>query len=117
MLFSRLLLASGTALTRQAARGSYPPPSLRKAATTIPHRRFPIRAPIEMPMASGQDCQEQGWAMTEKEDRLAREREEIAARVRSFKATQEKFERERHEYYATTLGSAWSGFARTPQQR
>jgi hypothetical protein len=55
--------------------------------------------------------------MTEKEDRLAREREEIAARVRSFKATQEKFERERQEYYATTLGSAWSGFARTQQQQ
>ena len=50
--------------------------------------------------------------MTEQEDRIAREREEIAARVASFKATQQKFERERHEYYATTLGNAWSGFAR-----
>ncbi len=48
--------------------------------------------------------------MTEKEDRLARAREEIAARVASFKAMQEKFERERHEYYAATLGSAWDGF-------
>jgi hypothetical protein len=46
--------------------------------------------------------------MTEQEDRLAREREEIAARVATFKATQEKFERERQEYYATTLGNAWS---------
>ena len=42
--------------------------------------------------------------MSEKEDRLAREREEIAARVARFKATQQKFEREREEYYATTLG-------------
>ena len=42
--------------------------------------------------------------MNEQQDRLAREREEIAARVASFKATQEKFEREREEYYATTLG-------------
>jgi len=50
-----------------------------------------------------------GWAMTEQEDRLAREREEIAARVASFKATQEKFQRERAEYYATTLGNAWRG--------
>jgi chorismate mutase len=50
--------------------------------------------------------------MNEQEDRLAREREEIAARVASFKATQQKFEREREEYYATTLGSAWSGFNR-----
>src|SRR5882757_9864576 len=32
------------------------------------------------------------------------------ARVASFKATQEKFERERQEYYATTLANAWSGF-------
>jgi hypothetical protein len=45
--------------------------------------------------------------MTEKAKHLAREREEIAARVASFKAMQEKFERERHEYYATTLGNAW----------
>jgi len=50
--------------------------------------------------------------MTEKEDRLAREREEIAARVASFRATQDKFERERQEYYATTLANAWSGFTR-----
>jgi chorismate mutase len=50
--------------------------------------------------------------MDEQEDRLAREREEIAARVASFKATQEKFEREREEYYANTLGNAWSGFNR-----
>jgi hypothetical protein len=43
-----------------------------------------------------------------KEDRLARARDEIAARVKSFRATQEKFERERQEYYAATLGGAWS---------
>ncbi len=49
--------------------------------------------------------------MTEKEHRLAREREEIAARVASFRATQEKFERERQDYYATTLANAWSGSA------
>ena len=46
--------------------------------------------------------------MTEKEERLARERAEIAARVANFKETQQKFEREREEYYATTLGNAWS---------
>jgi cytochrome c556 len=50
--------------------------------------------------------------MTEQEERLARAREEIAARVARFKATQQKFEREREEYYATTLGNAWSGFTR-----
>lgn len=50
--------------------------------------------------------------MTEREERLARERAEIAARVASFKETQLKFEREREEYYATTLSKAWSGFNR-----
>ena len=41
--------------------------------------------------------------MTEQQDRIAREREEIAARVARFKATQEKFEREREEFFVTTL--------------
>ena len=50
--------------------------------------------------------------MTEQEENLARERAEITARVASFRETQKKFEREREEYYATTLGNAWSGFAR-----
>ena len=38
--------------------------------------------------------------MTEQEDRLARERKEIAARVARFKATQEKFKREQHPFDA-----------------
>jgi hypothetical protein len=41
--------------------------------------------------------------MTKQQERLALEREEIAARVANFRATQEKFEREREEYFATTL--------------
>jgi hypothetical protein len=44
--------------------------------------------------------------MTEQQDRITREREEIAARVARFKATQEKFEREREEYFTTTLENA-----------
>jgi chorismate mutase len=44
--------------------------------------------------------------MTEPQDRLAREREEIATRVANFKATQEKFQREREEYFVTTLENA-----------
>jgi hypothetical protein len=44
--------------------------------------------------------------MTDQEERLARERAEIAARVASFKATQEKFEREREDYFVTTLDNA-----------
>lgn len=47
--------------------------------------------------------------MDERYDRLAREREEIAARVASFKATQEKFKREREEYFTTTLENARYG--------
>lgn len=50
--------------------------------------------------------------MTDKEDPVAREREEIAARVANFRATQRKFERDRQDYYANTLGNAWSGFQR-----
>ena len=47
--------------------------------------------------------------MTEEEDRRAREREEIATRVANFKATQEKFRREREEYCSTTLDNARHG--------
>jgi chorismate mutase len=53
-----------------------------------------------------------GMGMTEQQDRIALEREEIAARVANFKATQEKFEREREEYFLTTLENARSGFER-----
>lgn len=42
----------------------------------------------------------------QQQERLAKERAEIAARVASFKATQAKFERERDEYFVTTLRSA-----------
>jgi len=44
--------------------------------------------------------------MTEQQQRLAEGRAEIAARVASFKATQERFEREREEYFETTLRNA-----------
>jgi hypothetical protein len=55
-----------------------------------------------------------GWAMqtNDKPDWLEREREEIAARVAHFRATQKKFEKEREEYYTATLSSAWDGFNR-----
>jgi chorismate mutase len=44
--------------------------------------------------------------MTEQQQRLAQEREEIATRVATFKATQQKFEREREKYFVTTLENA-----------
>jgi hypothetical protein len=50
--------------------------------------------------------------MTELQDRLAQEREEIATRVANFRATQQKFEREREEYFVTTLESALQGSGR-----
>ncbi|MGZ5871344.1 MAG: hypothetical protein ACXWKP_04440 [Bradyrhizobium sp.] len=46
--------------------------------------------------------------MTEQNDR-AQEREEIATRVANFKATQEKFKREREEYFFATLENARHG--------
>jgi hypothetical protein len=49
---------------------------------------------------------EKATIMTEQEKRRAAEREEIAARVASFRATQEKFERERDEYFTATLQNA-----------
>ncbi|WP_426608933.1 hypothetical protein [Bradyrhizobium sp. McL0616] len=48
----------------------------------------------------------EGIDMTEDEDRKARERDEIAARVAAFRATQEKFKRERDEYFVSTLENA-----------
>ena len=46
--------------------------------------------------------------MTEQQNVLAAEREEIATRVASFKATQEKFQREREQYFVATLQKARS---------
>jgi chorismate mutase len=53
-------------------------------------------------------------AMTQQEDNLARERKEIAARVASFKATQERFRREREEYFVATLENARGRTDRRP---
>ena len=49
---------------------------------------------------------QRGFDMTEDEQRKIREREEIAARVAAFRATQEKFQREREEYFVSTLDNA-----------
>jgi chorismate mutase len=50
--------------------------------------------------------------MTERQDKLAQEREEIAIRVANFKATQEKFQREREEYFVATMKNARHGIER-----
>ena len=44
--------------------------------------------------------------MTKQEERLAQERQEIATRIANFRKTQEKFEREREEYFLTTMHNA-----------
>jgi hypothetical protein len=58
-------------------------------------------------MIAGRAKDSAKMGMTEQQtERLAKARAEIAARVASFKATQEKFERERDEYFVTTLRNA-----------
>ena len=52
--------------------------------------------------------------MTEQQERIALERKEVAARVARFKATQQKFEREREEYFVTTLENARHSSERRP---
>jgi chorismate mutase len=52
------------------------------------------------------ESNEKGSAMTKQEECLAQEREEIATRIAKFKATQQKFEREREEYFLTTMQNA-----------
>jgi hypothetical protein len=84
----------------------------QRGVITIWQRRFPIRAPFATANDDGTRIKKRDGVMTEQEERLANERAQIAARVASFKETQRKFEREREEYYATTLGKAWSGFNR-----
>src|SRR6202035_4306651 len=96
---SRLVLATGKAPTPQARCRAYPPRSLRarifrchhNPATAPPHSR-----PNRDRQWRWDKNQEQGMGMTAT-DNAASEREEIAARVAFFKATQEKFERERAE--------------------
>jgi hypothetical protein len=53
-------------------------------------------------MRAGRESTESKMVTTERQDRLAREREEIEARVAKFKATQEKFQREREEFFRQT---------------
>jgi hypothetical protein len=74
------------------------------SAITILQRGVRIRAPIAA--ANGDGTRIKGMGMTEQQDNAAAERKEIAARIASFKATQQKFAREREEYFFTTLENA-----------
>ena len=80
---------------------------------TIPRCSLRNRAPIgganEHRIGSFESQSRNGMGMTEQDQRLAKEREEITARVASFRAMQEKFEREREEYCTRTLRKAREG--------
>jgi hypothetical protein len=103
MQASRFLVATGKVRGPQGRRRSYPP---RTSNTRANHNRAPIAA------TNGRGTRIKGMGMPEQQDNAAQEREEIAARVASFKATQEKFEREREEYFVTTLENARHSFGR-----
>jgi hypothetical protein len=57
-------------------------------------------------MGMGRESSEKDGPMTKREECVAQEREEIATRIAKFKATQQKFEREREEYFLTTMQNA-----------
>jgi hypothetical protein len=82
---------------------------LRKPDDHNPATPCPNSRPNSVCQWAWDKNQKKGMGMTEQEERLARERKEIAARIASFKATQEKFKREREEYYVTTLKNARNG--------
>jgi len=47
-----------------------------------------------------------GMTEEERKERTAREQEENTARVAAFRATQQKFQREREEYFTSTIEDA-----------
>jgi hypothetical protein len=114
MQASRFPFATGKVLKPQACRRAYPP-RCRRTTITILQRRFPIRAPIAA--TNGLGIRIKGMGMTDSQDNAALEREEIVARVAYFKATQEKFERAREEYFVTTLENARHSSPRRPFDR
>jgi hypothetical protein len=102
---------------REGANATSTAPIFSTAADLI-HREFRTSARNHNPATPcpnsrpnrGHQCSwdktQKGMGMTEQQDNAALEREEIATRLANFKATQEKFEREREEYFVTTLENA-----------
>src|SRR5215208_6320171 len=80
--------ATGKQRKRQDSANFYPRCSLRLCAITILHPPFQIRAAIAAANNTRDDSDKKRVAMTEQQERPAREREEIASRVANFKATQ-----------------------------
>ena len=89
-----------------------------KDGTGLIHNHNPItRLPKSRPNRShlwARDANQKRMGMTKQQDAAALEREEIAARVAIFKATQERFKREREEYFVTTLENARGKSDRPP---
>jgi hypothetical protein len=79
---------------------------MQLCVTTIRQRNVPIRAPIGNANGYGTRIKSKGMGMIDLQDRIANERKEIAKRIASFRATQEKFKREREDYCVTTLENA-----------
>jgi chorismate mutase len=72
--------------------------------------RCPIHAPISTANSGETRIKiKKDGQVTEQSERLASVRAEIAARVANFKAMQERFQREREEYFVTTLEKARNG--------
>ena len=81
--------------------------SVARVHTTILLRALRNRAPIGDSIGCGTRINvtrthKTGMGMTEQELSLAQEREEIAARIARFRETQQRFEREREEFFVST---------------
>jgi hypothetical protein len=64
-----------------------------------------------MPQSGAEMCvrnesKAKGSLMPQQEEGRAQEREEITKRIANFKATQQKFQREREEYFLATMQNA-----------
>jgi hypothetical protein len=94
---------------REGARATSTAAALSTAMSTRRHHNPATPAPNSRPNLGHQwrrDKTQKGMGMTDHQDNAALEREEIALRVASFKATQERFKREREEYFVMTLENA-----------
>ena len=78
---------------------------LRSRRNTIQQPCVRTRAPIALTNSLQKESKARGM-MDEDKDCASAERKEIAARVATFKEAQEKFRRERAEYFAATLNNA-----------
>src|SRR5262249_43938416 len=85
----------GTRLRRHHARAHHNP--ARSFPQSRPNRRFDW-----LRDANQKSSTHERMGMTDLELRLAQEREEIAARIASFRETQQRFEREREEFFVKT---------------